>query len=344
MKKTVLIVVIVLFGWSVTDGQIRQSQRIRDRGDRKVRAVQEDAEHDRRLEEESKLPVPKPAVMNVDVQMVLSKADVKTFAEAKAVEAKKILDGEPVWMYLKFKSKLGDYVITTRNPEDHEKLKYTLYAEVGPRGDITALYQYSIQFAAEDLPSTEFKIGLAPGVLGRNKAIPILLLLTNTTKSGVWNNEFRLTNTLTFPRSLSENLAMSPIVIDFSGGVTKYQKMVSEYDSLRLRGTTDVSRMPIAGTYFSKELKARVEEKLATEKIQPLKIYFAGDDWEELASFAPSQTKRRRIVATFTYRQGEECRYGVAEINQTFDFSKDAYVDPEIKLQKDLPADCAEAN
>ena len=332
---------LLMIGSAVAYGQVNRNQRIRDRMEPKVRVAEE---ADRRAEEESKLPVPKPAVMNVDVQMVLSKADVKTFAEAKAAEAKRISDGDQLWMYLKFKSTLGDYVITTRNPEDQEKLQYTLYAEIGARGDLSALHQYTIRFAKEDLAASELKIGLAPGQLGRNKSIPLLLMLTNTTKSGVWNNEFRLTNSLVIPRDLTDNLATSPVAVDFSTGVAKYQKMGSEYDSLFLRGTTDVSKMPIAGTYFSTKLKDRIVENLAVQKIQPLKIYFSGDDWQESASFVPTLKKSRRVFATFTYQQGEECRYGLAEIVSTFDVTKDAYGDPEVRIQKDLPIGCAEAN
>ena len=343
MKRTAIIVLLLLLGSSVAVGQIMQSKRWRDRMDQSVKAS-EDADHDRRLEEEGRLPVPKPAVMNVDVQMVLSKADVKTFAQAKAAEAKRITDGDPLWLYAKFKSKLGDYVITTRNPEDREKLRYTLYAEIAPRGDITALHQYSILFAKEDLAATELKIGLAPGQFGRNKSLPILLALTNTTKSGVWNNEFRLTNTTAMPRTLESNLASSYVVIDFSTGVSKYKKMESEYDSMLLRGTTDTSKMPLAGTYFSNELKTRLVEKLAAENIQPLKVYFSGDDWQESASVAPTARKSRRVFATFTYRQGEVCSYGLAEFAETFDFMKGAYTEPEIRIQKDMPIPCAEAN
>ena len=343
MKRTAIIVFLLLLGSSLAFGQIMQSKRWRDRMDQSVRAT-DAAEHDRRLEEEGNLPVPKRAVMNVDVQMVLSKADVKTFAEAKAAEAKRVTDGDPLWMYVKFKSKLGDYVITTRNPEDREKLRYTLYAEIAPRGDITALHQYSILFAKEDLTATELKIGLAPGQFGRNKSLPILLMLTNTTKSGVWNNEFRLTNTLAMPRTLTDNLASSSVVVDFSAGVAKYRKMESEYDSLMLRGTADTSKMPLAGSYFSNDLKTRLGEKLAAENIQPLKVYFSGDDWQESASSTPTARKSRRVFATFTYRQGEVCRYGVAEFVETFDFMKGAYPEPEIRIQKDMPVGCAEAD
>ncbi len=343
MKKAIFLGFVFLFGAGADAfGQFPQERRMRDRMNQSIKASQ-DREHDRRLEAESRLPVPKPAVMNVDVQMVLSKADHKTFAAAKAAETKTIVDGEPLWLYIKFRSKLGDYVVTTRHPEDREKLRYTLYAEVAPRGDITALNQFSIQFAKEDLPATEVKINLAPGIFGRNKSIPVFLMTSSTTKTGVWRNEFRLTNNISIPRALSENLAVAPVTLDFSSGLAKYQKMDSEYDSIILRGTTDVAKMPMAGSFFSERIETLLAAKLATENIRPLKTFFSGDDWQEFASFSPPAKKSRRVFATFTYRRGEECFYGVAEVIEDFDFLEAKYGSPAFKVQKDLPIQCAEA-
>lgn len=322
--------------------QFPQSQRIRDRMDQSIKASR-DREHDRRLEEEGRLPVPRPAVMNVDVQIVLSKAEHKTFAEAKVAAANRIVDGEPLWLYIKFKTRLGDYVVTTRHPDDHEKLRYTLFAEVAPRGDITALSQYAIRFSKEDLAATEVKINLAPGIFGNNRSIPVFLITSGRANTGVWNNEFRLTNSVTIPRALTENLASAPVTLDFSGGVEKYKRMEAEYDSIFLRGTTDVGRMPVAGTFFSAALSARITEKLAAEKILPLKIYFSGDDWQEIASFGPPMTKVQRVFATFTYKRGEECFYGVAEVIENYDFIESKFGEAEIKLQKDLPIPCSAA-
>lgn len=344
MKKVVIIGLFLVMGSvHAAFGQFEQMKRSRDRLDQSIKASEE-REHDQRLDAESKLPVPKPAVMNVDVQVALSKAEYKTFAEAKAAEAKKIVDGEPLWLYVKFKSKLGDYVLTTRHPEDREKLRYTLYAEVAPRGDITALNQYSIQFAKEDLPATELKINLAPGLFGRNKSIPVFLMTSGAAKSGVWNNEFRLTNSIAFPRGLNENLASTPITLDLSGGPGKYKKMDSQYDSIVLRGTTDLAKMPVAGTFFSEEVKNRIGARLTAENVTPVKIYFSGDDWQEFASFGISPRKSRKVFATFTYRRAETCFYGVAEVIENYDMMLSKFSEAEIKLQKDLPVPCTEVN
>ena len=344
MKTAILSLLLVTILSGVSFGQINQINRKgMKRIEQSIRIAEED-ERDRQLEEGGRLPTPKPAVMNVDVQLVLSKVDVKTFALAKAAEAKRITDGDPLWMYVKFKTKLGDYVITSRDPNDREKLHYTLYAEVAPRGDVGTLHQITIEFAKEDLAATELKIGLAPALFGRNKSMPLLLMMTGTTKSGVWNNEFRLTNNLTMPRNLTENLASAPIVLDLSGGSTKYRKMESEYDSIIIRGTTDVTKMPFAGSYFSNQLKTLLVDKLTAEKIAPLKVYFSGDEEQESASFTPAVKKERKVFATFTYRTGEECFYGVAEIVEPFDMAENKYGEPEISLQKDLPIACTEAN
>lgn len=340
----VLAFVFISLGSDLAFAQLPQMERSRRRMDALIQA-DEQQQHDRRLAEADRaaaLPVPKKAVMNVDVQIVLSKADVKTFAEAKAAEARKVIDGEPLWMYVKIKSKLGDYVLTTRNPHDPEKLRYTLYAEVAPRGDVTALHQYAIQFAKEDLAATEFKVSLAPALFGRNKSIPVFLTTSNGIKSGVWNNEVRLTNSVVIPRGLTENLATTPVTLDFSGGSTKYRKLFSDYDSIILRGSTDLTKLPAPGTFFSEPLKAQLTSKLAADGIQPARIYFSGDDWEESASFVPTMKRSKRIFATFTYRRAEECYYGVAEMVENFDFMQSKFKEIEINIQKDLPVPCVE--
>ncbi|MEO8572406.1 MAG: hypothetical protein ABI481_00430 [Pyrinomonadaceae bacterium] len=318
-------------------------EKHKQRMDQSIRAS-EDREHDRRLAEESNLPVPKAAVMNVDVQIVLSKADHKTFAEAKAAEAKKIVDGEPLWLYVKFKSKLGDYVLTARNPDDPEKLRYTLFAEIGPRGDITAQSQYTLLFNKEDLPATELKINLAPGLFGRNKSIPVFLITSGVAKPGLWNNEFRLTNNVSMPRALTSNLATAPVTLDFVGGTAKYKKMDADYVSIILRGSPDVAKLPIAGTFYNEGLKLKIMDTLAAEEIRPEKVYFSGDDWQEFASTGMSMSKTRRVFATFTYRRADQCFYGVAEVTSNYDFMTSKFGEAEIKLQKDFPASCIEVN
>jgi len=139
-------------------------------------------------------------------------------------------------------------------------------------------------------------------------------------------------------------LASTPITLDLAGGPGKYKKMDSQYDSIILRGTTDLAKMPVAGTFFSEEVKNHVETKLAGESITPIKIYFSGDDWEELASFGISPRKSRRVFATFTYRRGEACFYGVAEVVENYDLIGSKFSEAEIKLQKDLPVLCTEIN
>lgn len=341
MKAAIVGLLLVIIASGEAFGQIEQINR--KRAARMQQSVRTD-DDDRPAEGEQPLPRPKPAVMNVDVQIVLSKSDVKTFAQAKAAEANRVADGEPLWMYVKFKTKLGDFVVTSRDADDREKLHYTLYAEIAPKGEVSPLHQFTIQFAKEDLAATELKISLAPALFGRNKSLPLLLMVADTTKSGVWNNELRLTNNLVMPRNLTDNLANAAVVLDLSKGSTKYQTMESQYDSIIIRGTTDVGKMPFAGSFSNYQLKTQLTEKLAAENIAPLKIYFSGDERQEIASFTPSVKKVRKVFATFTYRTGEECFYGVAEIVELYDMLQTKYGVPEIRLQKDLPIACGEAN
>ncbi len=113
--------------------------------ERRNRAIRADEERQRRRNEEAGQPAaskPKAAVMNVDVQVVLSRADHKTFAEAKAASISRVTDGEPLWLYVKFNGKLGDYVLTQPDPEEPAKTRYVLFTEIGPQGDVTALNHF----------------------------------------------------------------------------------------------------------------------------------------------------------------------------------------------------------
>lgn len=331
--------VIILFVACTGYAQIPQRDRYRERMDRSIKAS-EDAEHDRRLAESDKLPTPKKAVMNVDVQMVVTKAEYRSFAEARAAAAGKFLDGEPAWLFVRFNGKLGDYVLTTRDPDDPEKLLYTLFAELAPRGDVTALHQVTLRFAKEDLALPELKINLAPGSFGRNKSIPSFLQTAGEARSGVWNNEVRLTNNTTVPRDLTENLATAAVTLDLSSGGVRYRKMESEYDSMVIRGSTDPARLPVPGTFFNESLRSRIAARVEAEGIKPAKIYFSGDGWLESASFAVETRKSRKVFATVTYRSGEKCFYRLARVVEQYDFVRGKYGETQIALEEALPLAC----
>jgi len=319
--------------------QIEQRRRARERMDRSIRASEE---RDRRdTETEAALPVPKAARMNVDVQSVLAAKEYKTFAEAKANALGRVADGDPIWLYLKFSGRLGDYVVTTRDVEDPTVLRYTLYTEIGPKGDITALSQYPLRFAKEDLAATEFKIALAPAVIGRNRSMPAFLRAVSTAKPGQWNTEVRVSNLAGFPRGVSDHLATSGVVLDLKGGNAKYRKMDAEYDAIMLRGSTDLSIVPRAGTFFDAAVKAAVTSRLQAEGIMPTELYFAGDAWADEIGSPPSAAPSRRVFAVFTYRKGENCFYGLAEATQTLDSMVSKYGPTVITLTKDMATTCA---
>lgn len=314
--------------------------------ERRNRAIRADEERQRRRNEEAGQPAaskPKAAVMNVDVQVVLSRADHKTFAEAKAASISRVTDGEPLWLYVKFNGKLGDYVLTQPDPEEPAKTRYVLFTEIGPQGDVTALNQYLLQFTKEDLSSTELKINLAPGLHGRNKSVPVFLSTAKNARRGVWHNEFRIANSPAIPRGANDFLAKSAVFLDFSGGLAKYPKMSADYESIVLRGTPDTAKMPIAGTFFSAPVKAEVLEKLKAEGVTPVKFYFSGDIWSEYAGSTFNMNRERKVFATYTYQQAKECLYGVAEVVQRYDNTISKFGTSEITLKK-KPIQCAELN
>ncbi|MEP7213419.1 MAG: hypothetical protein ABI791_10105 [Acidobacteriota bacterium] len=344
MKKLIIaafLSLIVVAAYVPAYSQIDQLRRSRVRMDASIRA--EDEKERKRNEElyGAALPVPRAAVMNVDVQGILSAQDLKSFADARLRTISRITDGENLWLYLKFKTKLGDYVLTTRDADDPTKLHYSLFAEIGPKGDITALNQYLLQFTKEDLAATELKINLAPGLTGRNRSIPLFLTAAGSAKPGLWTNEIRVSNMVAVPRGLSGHLATASVVLDLKGGNAKYRKMDADYDSMVLRGTTDLSIMPIAGTFYDAATRDAVVNRLKAEGLTAESFYFAGDAWSEYMGSTMAMKRERKVFAVYTYKKAADCFYGLAAIVQNYDYSADKFGPSEISLTKDLALPCA---
>jgi hypothetical protein len=284
---------------------------------------------------------PKPAVTNVDVEAVLTRNEYRSFAEAKPNSVALIADGQPVWMYIRFNGKLGDYVLTRPDSDAGGNPKYFLFAEIGPQGEQTVQVQFAVQYAREDLMLPELKINLSPGKAGRNASIPLLLAAAGRAGAGRWNSELRLVNAPDTPREKSRVLANSPFVFDFTGGISKYPKMLRDYDSMVLRGTTDVSRMPVPGLFYSLPLKADIIASLKAEGIVPVRFYFAVDDWEEWYVGGPQPRRTRTVFAVFTYREATACFYGVVRATRTIDERSSSYGRTETAVTKGIPLACA---
>jgi len=320
--------------------QFDQLRRSRARMNESIRAEEE---RNRRREEELNgpaLPKPRPAVMNVDVQGIVTTHEFKGFAEAKMKAATQIADGDDLWLYLKFRSTLGDYVLTTRDAEDPTKLHYTLFAEIGPKGDVTALNQYVLQFNKEDLAANEVKINLAPGQTGRNRSIPLFLTAAGAAKPGMWNNEIRVSNMAAIPRDPNGHLISTSIVLDLKGGNPKYRKMSADYDSMVLRGTTDVSVMPLAGTFYDAGLRDAIFAKTKSAGIVPANFYFAGDGWSEYLGSTMAMKRERKVFGVYSYKKAAGCLYGVAEVVQKFDYSSGKFGPADITLINDIAVPC----
>ncbi len=316
----------------------RQQERIQA-------AEKADAERKRAAEsnKENLLPVPKKAVMNVDVQAVLAKGDHQTFAEAKTKEAKAVADGDDLWLYLKFNGKLGDYARAIRDAETGE-IAYRLYAEIAPQGDATTLNRYVLSFFKEELLLPELKINLTPGLPGRNAATPLFVEVAGSRQPGRWNTEFRLTNSSAVPRLVTDNLATATVTLELPSGPARYSVLRSDFASMLIRGTTDTKRLPVAGTFYSLPLKLEITKKLNADGIEPVRFYFASDQWLESGASVLNPQANRRIFAAFTYRKGDVCHYGVAEAIQKYDPMRSVFVWDRAEVTPGLPLDCAQLN
>lgn len=342
-----LFIAIALAGIVFAEGVAVFAQRQRDtrvqrRRDSIVQSnrEREQAARDARIARENAVPKPKPAVMNVDVQAVISSQNLDSFETARRNPATRIEDGDELWLYVRFNGKLGDYAYTVREPEIGGAIRYLMFADVGPQNDSTVQARFLLEFGPNDLAKSELKINLAPGRVGKHASIPVLLFAARNREPGIWKNELRLSNAVNVVRPREQNLAVAPVILDFSNGSDRYRAMLENYDSIILRGTTDAAQLPIPGMFYSLPLKNRVISMLAAQSIAPARFFFSGDNWMESSVFEGFPVRSRKVFAAFTYRRGGSCFYGFAEIIQNFDFEAGNFNEAIIKPQLDFPLSC----
>ena len=344
MFKTLLLFVIIpaVFATPVF-AQFEQMQRKREKIERSIR---EDEERQRAAAADAAsnpvIPKPKPAVMNVDVQAVMTRAEYRSFAEAKPNAVRKVTDGEPLWLHVKFNGKLGDYVYAYADPEQPGKIKYALYAEVGPQGDVISRGQYLLQFTKEELAAGELKLAIAPAIFGRNRSIPVFLTAAASSVPGVWASEIRLANTNAVPRSPDAYLSKIVFTMDLKGGVAKYRTMASDYDSIIIRGSTDLAKLPVEGTFFNSAVAGTLADDAKARNITPAKIYFSGDDWMVTPASVTAPHDTRKIFATLTYQRDGACYYEVAAVTQVFDRQSARWGEQAVKAEKAVAVPCGQ--
>lgn len=339
MKRAFILFLIVVGLASAAAAQFPQMRKAEERRERLLQAEEER----KRAEDEANAktpaqPVITPAVMNVDVQMVLAKLEYKDFAAAKPFNVNRIADGDPLWLYVKFNGDLGKYVYTLRGQDGTDR--YILFVEFGPQGDVTAKSHYLLEFSKDDLKLKELKVSLSPGKAGRNNALPIFIRNVGTSRPGLWNNEIRITRTPGFPRGLNDYLAKAGFTCDFSRGLAKYPKMIDTFRSMVLRNTVDEATLPIEGKFDNTLTRTALVERIAAEGIAPSRVYFAADNWQEYSDIPMSVRQYRTVTGVFLYQRAGSCFYGTADITQTYDAMNDAFGDTKFSVKKDIAVPC----
>ena len=333
---------LILFSLSLSAAaaaQFPQMRTLDERLQQKTEEVNRTEQERKELESRNKTaPAIKPANMNVDVQMVMAKLEYKNFVAAKPFNVTRITDGDPLWLYVKFNGKLGDYVHTV--PTADGTNRYLLYVEYGPQGDVTAKNHQVIEFSKPELALTEIKMSLAPGKAGNNNALAIFIKNMAMSKPGLWTNELRISRTAGFPRGNNDYLAKAGFTTDFSKGLAKYPSMLPTFKSMVLRDTTDESVLPLEGKFDNTLARTALVEKLASEGIVPSRVYFSGDNWLEYSDIPMAVRQYRTVTGVFTYQRENTCYYGTAEITQPYDQMNDAFGDSTITLRKDILTPC----
>jgi hypothetical protein len=140
----------------------------------------------------------------------------------------------------------------------------------------------------------------------------------------------------------TDNLAVSEFTFNFQRNFSKYPKMRQDFTSMMLRGTTNASVLPLPGGFYNLPIKLAITNKLKSDAISPVRVYFASDNWLEYGPSALHKERVREVFAVFTYRAGAACNYGVAKVSQKYDPMADRFVDGGIEITKALPLACTD--
>jgi len=262
----------------------------------------------------NKKPVYKPKT-NVDVSMVLAKKDVATFALAQPLAAAKIADGDPLWLYIRFKDELGKYVYRTHGEGGD---RYLLALEIGKPGVMGTVMHYILSFTEPELKQKELKIALTSGVWGRNSSSPIFLRSVTEADKRPASIDLSLTGVFGFPKSSTDDLARITLPADRSKANPLYEKMLADYKKDLIRGSK-TELLPKEGTFDDAGIRARLFATLAESGITPSRLYFAADDWVEYSDQPMRVMEKRRMDAVFIYDRDGGCFYGTAAITQPYD-------------------------
>ena len=331
MKKYILPAILLSVSAAVAvNAQFPQAIKNRER--------MEEAATGKRKDANPNTPAPYRAKMNVDVQAVVAKQDVKTFAEAKPLAAKSVVDGDPLFLYVKFAGDMSRFVY--KKMGDDGRSQNLIAVEVGAPGDMSTKYHYVLSFTDEELKASEIKIDLTKGIPGRNRSLPIFLRTASEAKLIAAPIEMRLTNRFGFPRGADENLAKLVITGDFSKGNAKYTAMLPQYYSEVIRGSADVNTLPLVGKYEDAGITARLTSELRDMGVDVEKMYFTSDDWLEFSEVPMLVMQQRTITAAFTYQRDGKCFYGIADITQPFEPVNAHYGASVFKITQDLARPC----
>jgi len=326
----------------VVSAQNEQMDRFRQRREQAIKAA-DDREKGKTGGAAPASGAAKVPVINVDVQMVLTRNEYPNFAAAKPNPAAKILDGESLWMYVRFSGKLANYVGEPETGEDGQP-RYRLYAEIGPTGDITALNRYVMIFREEDLGLTELKINLSPGLKGRNASIPLVLDRAGASNPGVWQNEIRLSNTTAEPRPITMNLASAPLTFELTKGPAGYKRIQAGYETVLVYGGTAAGAKPSSGRFESDRVKEEVATELKKRSMEVTELRFISDDWMDSFTSTPTRSRSRSVLALISYASEGKCFEGVARIRESFDDAAGQFGSASTEVKDSKPIACSVSN
>ncbi len=285
------------------------------------------------------------AQSDLKVQMILTKKYVSSFEEAQKNATDEIVDGDPLWLYIKSNKPFKEFATVRRiSQSDGSVLKYySLLLKLGPNSD-WAPYNDNCVLCFGNGKECANLDRVSPEMLDKSEMIlnlttydskgssKVMLSTVGNGMPGNWDNQVRL--------YVNDDLvAKARLNCKVEDGIAKYKQMWATYKDKLAKGDENSNELPKSGSFVNASIQGQVMQFMKQRGITPTKVYFTQNNWTEVDE--SSIDRHRYITAVVTYQKSGKCFFSIVQVRQNYSFSATKYGNSNLNLQdKDMPVRC----
>jgi hypothetical protein len=295
---------------------------------------------ERNADRGEEMPAPRESVEEtLPATIVFTAREHASFAEAGAAAVTRVMDGDPLWMYLRLSGPLTTYLHSDPNNRDHDGTarKFILLgigAKETPHVDYMVC---NLIPTPEETASGELRVSLSPGNVRKGPSLTCFLEIAAGFEPRLRELEIRLYSKVGDERKV---IGRGAITLDLANGKTEYTHLLTDFRKRISKGAPNLNAIPRKGTFKDPTWMGRALVDIQAKGIHPSKIYYTSDDWHVQFKKGTDQRERRSLHGVYTYECQGRCFYGVFEVIQNWSEQRGQFIETHVNLPNSLPVAC----